>query len=405
MKILHINTSLFGGAARAALRLHFGLLQNNVNSKFLSLSKNSECLSEVFKYPPYNRATYKKVLSRFGLFKNSYQRNKKISIKGDFECFTFPKTDYDILDHPLVKDADIINLHWIANFLNYPSFFLKINKPIVWTLHDMNPFMGGFHYEGDLNCNHSGFSLIEEQLRTQKRDLIHQKSNMHIITPSNWLGKCSKKSKTFNRYQHFVIPYGLDTQIYKQRNKAFCSELLGVDCNKKVILFSSGNLNNKRKGFNVLLKALERLDSNKYRCIALGNKTEKVKRSFPVQYLGHVNEERYLSCIYSAADVFVIPTLEDNLPNTVLESLACGTPVIGSDVGGVPDMVRPGITGMLFEPGNSEELAQKIEEFFALSEEKRKEMSDNCRRIAIEEYDLSVQAKAYIELYEKILNI
>ncbi len=185
-------------------------------------------------------------------------------------------------------------------------------------------------------------------------------------------------------------------------NKEFCRNILNLPNDKKIILFASADIANKRKGFDVFCNAVKNLDLDEYIFIAFGEDKD-LELDLPIKFLGKITNENFIPLVYNASDLFVIPSLEDNLPNTVLESLACGTPVIGSDVGGIPDMVRSNETGQLFEVSNSAQLAEKITEYFADSAQIAK-MSENCRRIAVEEYDLSVQAKRYIELYEKIIN-
>ena len=150
MKIVHISTSDKGGAGIAALRLHKGLLQQNVDSSFLSLfgSGTGETNSEFNINPSVQLSNLQKIKRKFGLPVTQVERNLRMlkGIKGDYEIFSFPFSDFQIEQHPLVQSADIINLHWVAGLINYPSFFKFIKKPVVWTLHDMNPFMGGFHY-------------------------------------------------------------------------------------------------------------------------------------------------------------------------------------------------------------------------------------------------------------------
>ncbi len=407
MNVLHINTCDRGGAAQAAIRLHRGLLNQSVNSKFLSLQQTRTNEKELYQFSRINdRNLLKKIFNRLGLFLNNSEKNrKKIKEKslGRHETFTFPQTDYDITNHELFKVADIINLHWVADFLDYPSFFRKVDKPIIWTLHDMSPFMGGFHYENDICGKKDEFLILENQLRDIKERAIHSNNNITVITPSKWLGEYSKKSLVFGGSQTFVIPNGLDTKIFRPREKMFCRELFDIPADAKIILFSAGNITGKRKGFSIFLKAIKELDIKKYYFIALGSYDEKTRENLPVNFLGYIDDERLNSCVYSAADVFVMPGLEDNLPNTILESIACGTPVIGSNTGGIPDVVRPGINGELFEPANSEELADNIEKYFS-DIDLIKKMSRNCREIAVCEYDSAVQAKKYIRLYEKILD-
>ncbi|MCH2177069.1 MAG: glycosyltransferase, partial [Lentisphaeria bacterium] len=153
---------------------------------------------------------------------------------------------------------------------------------------------------------------------------------------------------------------------------------------------------------DVLLKAIEVLDNHDdFELVVMGNSSELLIPGVDVHYLGFIQDDILKAAVYAAADIFIIPSLEDNLPNTVLESIACGTPVIGSNVGGIPDMVRSGVTGDLFEAGNSQDLAFKLDAW--MSRDDHELISKNCRKVAEEEYDQFVQAKAYQKLFETIL--
>jgi glycosyltransferase involved in cell wall biosynthesis len=404
MKVVHITTSISGGAGRAASRLHYSLLAAGLDSNILCMNAEEED-SNIYKHPA-NKITYlTKVRNKLGICRTQSYKHHIFHQKffnPEYGIFTFAKTDYRLHKHPLVKEADVVNLHWVACFLDYPSFFRNINKPVVWTLHDRNPFLGGFHHGLDVDKSDSAFTKLNEEQRIIKRDSIHKKKDLYIVAPSRWMKEYSEKSEIFSHYTHLCIPNSIDTNIFTPRNKTFCRALFNAKPDSKLILFLCPSLNNKYKGFEVLLKSMQCMKNPNYSFIAAGQ-NEIRDENLPINFIGSINDDRLLSCAYSGADVCVNPTLEDNFPNTVLESLACGTPVIGSNVGGIPDMVREGITGMLFEPGNPKDLANKIEKFFLLPEEEKRRMSENCRRIAIEEYAPEVQAKAYKNLYEEIL--
>ena len=405
MKILHICSSVNGGAGLATVRLHLGLLNRGIESKILTLKADEYDIPDVYTVVRYTRPLYRKFFSRFGLFRNKYQKQTELikNLDMDCECLSFPESLYDLAEHYLVKDSDLINLQWIGDFIDYPTFFMKVNRPIVWTLHDKNPLLGCCHYELDYENASCKFKNIDNRFKKRKKRYIDKHENLTIVAPSKELGMRAKACSTFSRRHVETIPNGIDTSIYTPKNKLDARRRLKLDPDGKVILFSAHNLNNKWKGFKVLVKSLQELKDRSYTCIALGNNNVNIKSGMPIKFLGYKNDENEVIEAYEAADVFVIPTFEDNLPNTVLESLSCGTPIIGSNVGGIPDMVREGITGMLFKAGDSKELTKRIEEFFALPKQKRAEISGNCRRIAVEEYDVSIQAKRYIELYERII--
>lgn len=409
MKVSHFSTFRTGGAGIAAKRLDNGLNAIGLNSRLIAsedlnpFSANSSLCDKAFKSLSYRY--------------NSARGNIK-DFKNNVEIFTFPNTPFKKRYFKQIpEDTDIINLHWIADFIDYKSFFGACagRVPIIWTLHDANPFLGGCHYFEDtqylsekigkgLSLGDKGRSDIDNEIYLFKKRIYDslQSSQLHFVAPSKWLATEAKKSYLLSRFGVSYIPYSLDPMIFKPMNKKFCRELFNISEEAKVIMFCADSIKNKRKGFDLLLESFAKLPED-ITCIAIGDAKEPVENT-KITFLGKLTDERIISCAYNSADLFVIPSREDNLPNTVLESIACGTPVIGSNVGGIPDMVRDGETGFLFEKGNSEDLARKIKFFFSLSEKERKEMSHNCRRIAEKEYALEIQAKTYMKLYEEILD-
>jgi len=162
-------------------------------------------------------------------------------------------------------------------------------------------------------------------------------------------------------------------------------------------------VSSRQKGFALLAQALTNLcDLPNLFLLSLGRKGSEIAARVPHLHLDHLYNDSMLSLVYSAADLFVVPSLHDNLPNTVLEAMSCGVPVVGFEVGGIPDMVRPSVTGLLVPPGDVDALAGAIRRSLQDSAE-RTEMGANCRRIAVEEYALEVQARRYVTLYERAL--
>ena len=326
---------------------------------------------------------------------------------------------------PFYKDAcrqmpkaEVINLHWVAGFLDLGAFFdwLPAGMPLVWTLHDMGVFTGGCSQ--DLGCGKfteqcgacpqlgstDESDLTRDVWRRKKKyySALHSK-RLHIVTPSRWLGEQVNRSPLLSRFPRSVIPYGLDLEEFKPRDRRFSREVLGIPQEAKVILFVSNGLHTHLKGFKYLVGALEGMRSSNgifLSCLGFGSSPEIEK--FPHVHIPSMTNDRSLSMVYSAADVFVLPSLADNLPNTMLEALACGTPVVGFATGGIPDGVRPGATGLLAKTGDSAELRTAILEMLG-NDAKRAEMSANCRRIALAEYDLGLQTDRYMELYAEIL--
>jgi glycosyltransferase involved in cell wall biosynthesis len=344
----------------------------------------------------------------------------------DLQCKRPPTASYftdDRTEHlatPLrqMPSCDVIHLHWIAGFLDYQDFFSHVHAdlPIVWTLHDMNPFTGGCHYDEGCGRFADACGACPQLNSKNPNDLSHSiwqrkrkaygsltSGNPHLVTPSKWLAYEAQKSSLFRDRPVSVIPYGLDTEVFRPRDRRAARDVLGWPQDDLIVLFVADVLLEARKGLQFLPAALDSLSNTSSLCLAvLGQGRFELPSHARMVRCDYTKSDRVLSMIYSAADIFVLPALQDNFPNTALEALACGLPTIAFNAGGVPEIVRDGLTGMLVEPANPRALATAIEEL-AGHPERRKEMSANCRRIAVEEYALGLQAKRYVELYTSLL--
>ena len=378
MKVVHVNTSdIRGGAAIAAHRLHKSLLNENVDSKMLVMNKDSD-EKEVIKAK--NNNFEKHILSKIRvLIKKailSKYRNRKDII------FSPAKFGLDITQNKIIQEADVIHLHWVVGgylSLNSLDKLFSLNKKIVWTLHDMWSFTGGCHYSGTCdkftnNCGNCPIlnSSKENDLSRkifEKKSKIYNDKNLNIITCSNWLGECAKESKLLKNKNVNVIPNVLDENIFKHIDQNIAKDFLNLDKEKKYILFGAMNsTSDPRKGWDYLKKSLQIINDkypdlkNEVELLVFGaSYSEDVKKlPFNVKFLGRFSDEIALSLIYNSADLFVAPSLEDNLPNTVLESLHCGTPVAAFDIGGMPDMIEHKENGYLAEFKSSDNLAKGI---------------------------------------------
>jgi glycosyltransferase involved in cell wall biosynthesis len=314
--------------------------------------------------------------------------------------------------------SDLIQLHWVTRFVDYRAFFelVPATTPVVWTLHDMVPFTGGCHYDQDCHrfadacgrCPQLGSESdtdLTRQVWQRKCEAFQKLSRgrLHIVTPSRWLGEQVGQSALLSRFPRLVIPYGLDTETFAPRDRRHSREMLGIPLEAKVVLFLAHGVRDPRKGLHLLTRALESIESpSGMFLLSLGSDAPSEFRGFPSAHIEHVVNDSFLSHVYSAADILVVPSLQDNLPNTALESISCGTPVVGFAVGGIPDMVRAGMTGLLAAPGDAVGLRGAILDLLS-NEEGRKKMAIHCREIATQEYSLEIQARRYLALYEEIL--
>lgn len=395
MRITHINTSDSGGAFQAAYRLQQGLKKREIESDFLVLYRDSG-LTHITAFLE-NQSLRTRVTNSLNYRRHQRKISKLLKDKPKAQ-FSFSSSPYQLHKHPLVKQVDIINLHWTANFLDYASFFKKIGKPVVWTLHDEYPFSGGFHYKG---YEVADYQELDKKVRKEKLEALLDFKDLHIVAPSKWLHQEAQQSDLFKRFSHYHIPNGLDTSIFRPYPQAEARTFFGLPQDEKIILFVADSLEDKRKGFVYLLEALKAIKNKALFLLMLGGgQLESI--GLPFKHLGFLSEPQQIAMAYAASDVFVIPSLEDNLPNTVLESLACGTPVVGFDTGGIPDMVRHGETGFLAQLKNSQDLANKISQILE-NDKLAQHIQKNARSIAGNEYQLELQAQRYSALYASIL--
>ncbi len=400
MNILILSTSDQGGAANACIRLHQGLLAIGQNSKMLVLKKTRKDIDEVHRflsiYEPRSLPKRIKKAPRVIQFNNKMAQKRQN--RPTEEMFSFFETLHDVTSHPLYEWADVINIHWVSNYLDYPSFFQKNTKPVIWTLHDMLLFTGGYHYE-------KGFpftayqDLIAENYQLKKK--IFANEAFTVVSPSKWLYNHAKAAQAiYPKAVHQWIPYGIKTEIFKPYEKAFARAVFNLPKGKKIVLFVAASVDGNRKGIKHLLGALDLLGEEDLGLAVMGANVEKLNLDPAKTYpLGYISDPRLVALAYAAADVFVIPSIEDNLPNTVIESLCCATPVVGFDIGGIPDMVLSGQNGEVCPKINASSLAKSIKKVLNTDYD-----SDWIRQNAVERYGLEVQAKTYLELFEKALS-
>lgn len=427
MKVLLVNTFDQGGAANSCKRLHLGLLKRGIDSKVLLRSKQNQW-PESFEFKSVKnplpnsekvRNKLNRILKEFNLYKEKplwspqEQDFIKRRIKG-LEMFSFPKSTIDITQSKLYKEADIINLHWVANFLDLESFFEKNTKPVVWTLHDMNPFSGGEHYEEKILGNDKGGLPLPRQLLQEdiefmnriedfKKKIFEKENHLSFIAPSEWLAQQAVKSRTISRKKVYTIPNGVDIETFSPKDMKYSREVFNIPQDKMVVLFVADSLKTQRKGFTYLQMALEYLNNEKVVLCALGkNQFYEGSKRKDIIFLGDIKDELLMSIAYSAADVFVIPSTIDNLPNTVSESMLCGTPVVGFPVGGIPEMIMHGINGLLTEKVDASSLAKTLYEFI---ENKEKFDREVIRKIAVKKYYIEEQVQKYLDLFEEKLQI
>jgi len=379
MKILHISTSINGGAGISAYRLHKALLSDGIDSFFMSKDcENNEILRtysynkqvEFEKYTPpelslrnyFNEKLFKKYSKHKSRIADKYNSKKDLispKVKGKFEIFTSPYSLYDLIDTELYDRADIIHLHWISNYLDFLSFFRRNTKPIVWTFHDLNPVMGGYHYYVDLNRN-----TLNQQLDTFFKDIKHQILSdlvgLTIVTPSHWLKQkliTNNLIKSSNKV--FQCNYHIDSKIFQPLDRTFCRQIFNLPNDKIVFMFVAEDLNNYRKGFDLIKSFILDVEFQDVYFLIVGEKKDSSTLNTPnILYTGKIWDEKLMSIAYNCANYFVLPSREDNLPNTMLESLVSGTPVISFDISDCKEILEKNNIGLVCPEISSDSLKE-----------------------------------------------
>ncbi len=415
MKIVSLSTfDTQGGAARAAYRLHQGLNQISVESWILSKLKYSQDPQVIGA-----KTTSGIEQIKTGLRLTLDQLPLKLYRKRGEQLFSPNWLPYKIIPQINQLNPDIINLHWVGAGYVQIETLTKFNQPLVWTLHDMWSFTGGCHYNQEClkftiscgACPQLGSSKDKDLSRQiwKRKYKAWQDLNLTVVTPSQWLANAAGASKLFANKKISVIPYGLDIETYRPIDRTTARKLLKLPTNKQLILFLSlSATSDRRKGFHLLQPALQQLSQTSWQSelelmvVGASEPKNPPKLGFKSHYLGVLNDDLTLALAYSAADVFVAPSIQDNLPNTVLEAIACGTPCVAFDIGGMPDMIEHQQNGYLAQPYEVDDLAQGIR--WTLEDRARtQKLSLRAREKAEQEFALSIQARRYQQLYQSIL--
>jgi glycosyltransferase involved in cell wall biosynthesis len=420
MRVVHLSCyDINGGAARAAYRVHDSLRRVDAQSSMFVAFRDSHD-TEVKQHIPGRSpgARFKRILRR-NLLQWQLDQASRGRPEG-FEEFRDDRTIYGSETAASAPDADIYNLHQITDFIDYRRSLVRLaaRAPMVWTLHEMTPFTGGCHYA--YGCD--GFARtcgacpqlgpghsrdLSDAVWKRKHEAYQQipSNRLHIVGASKWIAAEAQRSSLLNRFPISVIPYGLDTEIFKPMPEARrLLDAFGLKPSMRIVLFVTDWMSSPRKGFDLLDSALGALPKGPDTAlVSLGRgEAPTLQSSLPYVHLGSLSADRMIAAVYSMADLFVMPSLQDNLPNTVMEAMACGAPVVGFRVGGIPDMVRHGENGLLVPTGDVKALSEAIHTLVS-DDERRICMGKAGRAIVEREYSAKLQGERYMELYRSIL--
>ena len=425
MNINILSGLLDGGAANAALQLHRGLRQREIESRLYYAPRlgNRDQADGVTSAQWHSAGLLRQM--KFRLHRTRFKRIVRGRPAGN-EIFTSPigapLTRWPPTNHTVAAD-DVLHLHWVAKFIDTTSFFQSLPREqvVVWTLHDMNPFTGGCHFTSGCQQFTQGCGNCPQLPQPAADDLSRQgfaikqaalaNVNLHVVTASRWMSEQAKQSPIFANVKSFRrIPYGLPLDQYQPVDRLKARQALGLDPEAFVFAFGAADIENKRKGAQLLLDGLQQVadwpnvQGPKVQGLVLGGGElpETSTPLPPLQSLGFIKEVDKRVQVYSACDAFVLPSTQDNLPLTGLEVLASGTPIVGFNCSGVPDLVRPGETGLLAEANDATDLGNQLR-YLADHPEEAQRMGNTARQIALQEYSDQREAEDYIELYAALL--
>lgn len=411
MKVLHISQSSGrGGAARAALRIHNAQMTNGTNSSML-VSVSDDFTPGVH----LPKRTALRVLGRAlsplvdtALSKLQIPINKGLHSPGLSSSISWREINR--------SDIDVVNLHWVQGGVLSIYAISRIKKPLVWTLHDMWAFSGAEHYDNGSRRWTESYSKSSKPDQDKGLDLnrfiyllkkILLKTKIHIVTPSKWMRDCVAESSLMSQWPVRVIPYPIDTTLWRPEDKQNAKKLLGLPSNCQVILFGALGIGaDSRKGFDLFLSSLDLIKAKAPEAVfaVFGDPpsdSAALSRD-DLYFLGRLSDDLSLKLAYNAAEVFVLTSRQDNLPNTALEAQACGTPVAAFDVGGIRDIVSHRATGYLAEPFNIDDLANGIS--FIIGNGNQSEISEASRMRAITNFSPEIVHSRYFGLYREILD-
>jgi glycosyltransferase involved in cell wall biosynthesis len=419
MNILHVVAgTIHGGAARAAYAIHSALRRRGIESRLLLSQEElvddpSIVQIELDPEGSANRE-YRVRLDQFPL--NCYPDRMASGQQGGM--FSPGVAGIRLEDLPPFAEADIIHLHWINGLVSIEGIRI-MTKPVVWTMHDLWPFTGGCHYSGSCTGFSSGCGCCPQlgshdaddlSSLVVKRKLMCYGSNLYPVAVSDWLRGLAHDSVVFRNTSVRMIPNCVDTDTFAPLPKKEARKRLGLTSEKRIILFGAINaVQDPRKGFRLLVQALQNL-SRKSDCqlVVFGcNPTDGIpslsEAGFEVRCFGHIHDDRLLAALYSSADLFVAPSIQETFGRTIIEAMACGTPVVAFGSTGPNELVSHQVTGYLAQPYDPEDLKDGMDWILSLDMQTYGRMSVLCRQETIKKYSFDIVSGQYLSLYKEIL--
>ncbi len=413
MKICHIaSNDRDGGAARAAFRLHTAIQQSGSCSTMRVAVKRTDGPSVI---GPLSKA--QKAAAMLGpVIDQSWSKLNRAGLS-TYRSFNFLPTR--LLNSECVRSADVLNLHWLGGGALSIGQIGSIDRPCVWTLHDMWAFCGAEHLAPDAADARwrTGYPRLEGRATRWGMDLDRWawmwkkqawRRPMPLVVPSHWLAACVQQSALLKDWPVFVIPNVLDTERFCPVPKSTARRLLNLPTDVPLVLFGAiGGSSDPNKGWDLLHPALKELSSalTNLECVVFGQSApaDDPQLGIPVHWLGHLHDDVSLKLAYSAADVMVVPSRQENLPQSGTEAHSCGRPVVAFNVGGLQDVVEHRATGYLAEPYDPLDLAHGIR--WVLEDSERYSlMCRAARDRAVSRWSRTAIVPRYMDVYRQAID-
>lgn len=410
MRVLHINTLQHGGAAQCVFRLSNALIREGVDSRVLIAEGDTlpegvrGAVARQDRHFWNNHRLLRRIkdrLARLGvwLVRAEKMQEQLRRLNTPYLCRHQPLSLYrNIARHPLVEWADVIHLHWVADLVDYPTFFREVQKPLVWTLHDKYPAEGVQHYTSSFYPLPEHLRAFDALCRTIKRRGVARARNLSLVAISEPMAAVCRQSDVLREFPMTLIHNGVDTTIFRPYDKRAVREELGLDQDARIFLFSSYILYDSNKGLDRLLRALEQTAVPRLVlvCVGKADNGQLPATSVPVVQTGLLTSQTTMAKYYAAADYFVQCAYEESFGQTVLEAMACGTPVVSTPCGIAPELVRP-FNGVMCRGYGPDAIAQGIAEALATSYD-----AQAIRQYIVDHYRYELIAQQHIGLYGKV---
>ena len=407
MKVVHLALTDGGGAGMGMMNQHRALRAMGIDSRVVVAQKRTADPWVAAMQPNlhiWGRSRVMRLLQRaacrWGICFNDYDRwhHRIYQVRKKHPAdFSQPFSQYGVLQHPWVAEADIVNLHYVSGFLDWPTFFGQVRQPVVWTLRDENPGLGGFHYEEALRRCGAPYAALEEAFIGVKRRALRQCRHLHLVSLSHLMQQFCARVDFLAERPNSLIPNTLSPENYRPVHRDEARMRLRLQPDDRVLAFVSCHLAEERKGLALLLQAMRLLGDDRLTLLCVGRGEVPDASPLRVVNLGPMADPGALSSVYAAADAFVNASSQESFGKTVVEALYCGTPVVSTPTGIAPEVIDSS-NGVLCLQRTPEALAEAIGEVL-----RRSYSSSDIRRKAVEQFSPQGVAARYAQLYQSIL--